>query len=265
LLSTIAHSQSAKPHAELDDNTANPANVAKAIAALKSGDVMPLDLETIATARASEAIPELKKQFSLSKDLITKGKIADVLIRLGDKDDLYWTFLTDNASVAINDSTPGLFSFDEHGKPAWDKLSPAFENFVRLHGLSRETVTDNEMFTYPTAVAYLGETGDPRAIPLLRKALLSPNYMVEVEASRGLSEFKDGDSIQLIVDACKRAPALIAARIAKSLIYFDDPQAQAAAEKYIPADRLKEYRAARAAGESPYGVEPPAPSRAIAK
>jgi HEAT repeat protein len=83
-----------------------------------------------------------------------------------------------------------------------------------------------------TSVSYLGKTGDRRAIPLLRQALSSPDFMIQTFAADGLAKLKNKASIPLIIQACRQAPADAAMVIARSLLDFDDPQAQSAAKTF---------------------------------
>ena len=53
-----------------------------------------------------------------------------------------------------------------------------------------------------------------------------------------------------MTDACRKAPADAAAVIAESLVYFDDNTAQSAVDQFIPNDRAKIYRDARAHGNT---------------
>jgi hypothetical protein len=70
--------------------------------------------------------------------------------------------------------------------------------------------------------------------------------MIEIFAAMGLAEIGDKESIPLIIDASKRAPAEPAAAIAESLVYFDDISAQSAVDQLVPKDRAKLVRDARA-------------------
>jgi hypothetical protein len=77
--------------------------------------------------------------------------------------------------------------------------------------------------------------------------------MIEIAAANGLAEIQDEDSIPLIIEACKKAPAAVAGLIAESLIYFDDTEAKSAVDTYVPKDRAKILREARAQGKKlPY-------------
>jgi hypothetical protein len=74
--------------------------------------------------------------------------------------------------------------------------------------------------------------------------------MIEIMASMGLAEIGDKDSISFIVAACRRAPAEAAAVMARSLVYFDDPDAQNAVDQYVPRDAAKVYRESKAQGKT---------------
>ena len=74
-------------------------------------------------------------------------------------------------------------------------------------------------------------------------------YLTVQNNARLLAEIQDKDSIPLIIEACKRAPAAAAAVIAESLVYFDDTEAQRAVDMYVPKDRAKIIREAKAQGK----------------
>ena len=78
--------------------------------------------------------------------------------------------------------------------------------------------------------------------------------MIVIEAAMGLAQMQDKDSIPLIIEACKRAPKGFDSGIAEaSLVLFDDSQAQSAVDTYVPKDRAKTKREARAHGLKPFG------------
>lgn len=81
-------------------------NVANALGRVTRGDFSLADVEQLANAGAVQAIPDLKKQFALSHDEVTKGKIASALVKLGDKDDTYWDYLVKEATPAIESDAP---------------------------------------------------------------------------------------------------------------------------------------------------------------
>lgn len=174
---------------------------------------------------------------------------AAALVRLGDKDDTYWDFLVTFAAPALESDAPDFMSYDSQGK-AVPGPSPEFVTWADAHNLPHAGLLEESRYMLPGKVALLGWSRDPRAIPLLRRAILSRNYMIEIAAAMGLAEIGDKDSIPLIIEACKKAPAEAAAVIAESLVYFDDNSAQSAVDQYIPTDQAKIYRDAKAHGKT---------------
>jgi HEAT repeat protein len=244
----VAHSHAQQSQPERLSYGADRANVPDAIARLKSGDFAGIHVDLITRAGAAEAIPALKEQFANVQDLLLKAKIAAALVRLGDKDDTYWDFLVKLATPALESDAPDFISYDSQGKSV-PGPSPDFQAWVKAHNSTSDSAGENSFYILPGKVAFLGWSRDPRAIPLLRKGLSSPNHMIEAAAALGLAEIGDADSIPFIVEACKKAPAEAAWAIAEALVYFDDPAAQAAVDQFIPKDVAKIYRDARAQGK----------------
>jgi hypothetical protein len=246
LLPSHAHSQVKQP--ESLAYGADRANVPDAIAKLKSGDFLAIHVDLITRAGAVEAIPDLKEQFLHVQDPLLKAKIAAALVRLGEKDDTYWDFLVKQATPALKSDAPDYMSYDSRGKTV-PGPSPEFEAWLKAHNSPADSALEDSMYVLPGKVAFLGWSRDPRAIPILRQALSSPNHMIEVAAAMGLAEIGDQNSIPFIIAACKRAPAEAAAVIAQALVYFDDTEAQSAVDAYIPKDTAKLYRDAKTQGK----------------
>ena len=250
LLGGTARGQEVQGQPEKLAYSADKANVPDAIAKVKSGEFTAVHVDMIATARAVEAIPILKQQFGRVEDPLLKAKIAAALVRLGDKDDIYWNFLVELARPALESDAPDFVSYDAQGK-AVPEPSAKFQAWVKAHNLSPSSALfEDSMYALPGKVALLGWSWDPRAIPLLRQALSSPNHMIEIAGAMGLAEIGDNNSIPYIIEACKRAPAEAAAAIAGSLVYFDDNSAQSAVDQYIPKDVAKIYRDAKTHGKT---------------
>jgi len=225
---------------------ANKANVANAIARVKSGNFAGVDVDMIRRGGAVEAIPALKEQFAHVKAPLDKAQIASVLMKLGDKDETYWDFLVNLASEVID--APDFWSYDAQGKLV-PGPTPEFLAWAKAHNLSAAEMGEWPQYWLPGPVGALGMSGDSRAVPLLRQALSSRNHMIEMVAAQGLAEIQDTDSIPLIIEACKRAPAEAASVIAESLVYFDDRDAQRAVDAYIAKDRAQMLRGAKAQGK----------------
>ena len=248
LLTGAAYGQAQQGQHEKLAYGADMANVPDAIAKVKAGEFSGVHVDLITRAGAVEAIPILKEQFVRVQDPLLKAKIAAALVRLGDKDDTYWDFLVKLATPALESDAPDFMRHDSQGK-SLPGPSPEFEAWVKAHNLSPTGLGEDSFYVLPGKVAFLGWSRDPRAIPLLRQALLSPNYQIEIAAAMGLAEIGDNNSIPFIVEACKRAPAEAAAAIAQALVYFDDAAAQSAVDQYIPKDIAKIYRDAKAHGK----------------
>jgi hypothetical protein len=266
MLAGVAHGQSdrvyPKPQPDKYAPAADPGNVPEAIARVKSGDFFGVDVEMIVEFHAVEAVPALEEQFVRTQDPPPgqiappeKEHIASALVRLGDKDPVYWDFLMKSATAVVASDVPDPFVYDAQGKIS-SETSPELAAWASAHNLSLTDAGMEALFKIPSSVTYIAMTGDPRATPLLRQALLARNFMIVNQAALGLAQIGDKSSIPLIIAACQRAPAEQAAEIALSLVYFDDSEAQGAIDKYVPADRAKIYREARAGGQNPFGEKP---------
>lgn len=221
--------------------------VADAVARVKSGKFSGYHVGVIGEAGAIEAIPDLEVQFARDSDPLEKAKIAQVLLALGDRKDAYWNFLVELAKPALEKDAPNPIHFDAQGK-SLPGLSPEFILWAQAHGQSPYQAGENAIYIYPGIVMLVGATRDSRAIPLLRRALSSPNSQIAAAAAMGLAEIRDATSIPLIIERCKEAPAEAASLIAESLLYFDDSQAQNAVDTFVPKERAKILREARKMG-----------------
>ncbi|MBZ5568002.1 MAG: hypothetical protein LAN64_09145 [Acidobacteriia bacterium] len=242
----IARCQSAQPQAANE----SPAEVADAIAKVKSGKFNGYHVEVIGEARAVVAIPDLEKQFTLVSEPLERAKIAQVLLLLGDKKDEYWDYLAGLMKPILDSDAPSPEGHDAQGKLIRPP-SPEFVEWARKHGRSPGEAAEDAVYRLPGIVGIVGMTGDSRALPLLRRALLSPNFHIAFAAAFGLAEMQDTSSIPLIISRCKEAPAEASSLIAESLVYFDDPEGQKAVDRFIPKEKAKLLRDARSAGEGP--------------
>jgi HEAT repeat protein len=252
LLSLVCRSQAQATDSRLSSSSSQSSvSLPDAISRVSSGKVLVPDLELIAEAKAVEEVPTLESAFKATQDPKVKEKIASTLVRLGDRDVSYWSFLVDKVNTILGSDAPDSISYDEQGREAG--ISPEFVAWSQSHGLTLQVAIVDQTLVYPGTILELGLTGDKRAIPLLRRSLLSPNRLVQHAAALGLAEFNDKDSIPLIVEACRRSPAKVAEELATSLIFFDDPEAKSQVEKYVPANVASIIRTAHAAGYSPLG------------
>ncbi len=194
----------------------------------------------------AETVAILKQNFAKTEDERNKADIASALIRIGEKDDIYWDFLL-RLETSLLEGEASAAKNDSQGKPiegpsaeeAWTKRNREF----------------NEMLTFVEIVA---ETRDPRGIRLLRRALSSPDSETQNFAAYGLARAQDKDSIPLIIDVCKSArPDLAAVIASNALVYFDDSRAQSAVDQYLSKEEAKFARDEKANGVGPLGPWPP--------
>ncbi len=216
-------------------------SVTDLISDVKQGEFGPATLSRIVSAGAVQAIPVLEEQFEAKSDTFLKEALASALVKLGDKKPIYWDFLIKQAGPAVESDAPFPPSLlDAKGKPMQGQLSPEFLSWAQAHKLNPSDAARAQMYEYPIAVGFLATTGDPRGRSLLRAAMSSHNSFIQIRAAKGLAKLQDGESIPLIIEACQKAPEDVAALIAHALVFFNDPRAQHAAEKFIPDRQLLE-------------------------
>jgi HEAT repeat protein len=237
-------------HAQATQKT--PTELEGAIARVTSGDISsPRDVVVLADAGAVQAIPALEKQFKRATDVDTKVSIASGLVKLRDRDNTYWNFLLEQATLAVDGDMPDPVYSESQGKMAVP--SPELQAWADAHNVSLNTAWQYASFDIPGKVLQLAVTGDPRGIQLLQRALRSRNYLIVDAAARGLAQIQDKQSIPLIIAAIQRAPTGSNSLIAGALVYFDDTQAQSAVDNYMPKDRAAIAREARAEGAGVFG------------
>jgi HEAT repeat protein len=209
LLPRLSHGQATqRPPTALDD--------AIATASSKSSVVSPRDVVVIAEAGSVQAIPALEEQFKRATDVDTKVSIASGLVKLKDRDNTYWNFLLEQATLAVDSNTPDPVYSQSQGKMAVP--SPELQAWADAHNASVDAAWQNAAIEIPGKVLQLATTGDPRGIPLLRRGLESHNYLIAAEAAKGLAQIQDKQSIPLIIAAAQKAPTGYSSLIAESLV-----------------------------------------------
>jgi HEAT repeat protein len=193
----------------------------------------------------AENVAILKQNFLNTQDERDKAQTASALIGLGDKEDIYWDFLLRQATSVLEGEASSAVKSDSQGKPI---EGPSSEE-----AWAKQDREYNEMLTFVETVA---ESRDPRGVRLLRRALSSPNF--QDIAAAGLVRARDTDSIPLILDLCKNASPEVARFFASQvLVYFDDPRAQSAVDRYLSKEEAKAAREEKAEGVGPLGPWPP--------
>jgi PBS lyase HEAT-like repeat len=242
VLPCLAHGQATKT---------TPSELDIALANAKSGDISGRDVVVIANAGAVQAIPALEEQFKRATDVDTKVSIASGLVKLKDRDDTYWNFLLEQATIAVDSNIPDSNFSESEGKMMI--RTPELQTWADTHNVSINTAYQYSRFDIPSKVLQLAMSGDARSIPLLQRALQARNYLIVVYAAKGLAQIQDKQSIPLIIAAARKAPTGHNWGVAEALVFFDDAQAQSAVDTYMPKDRAKMYRELRARGMGVFG------------
>lgn len=229
----------------------DPASVPLVEQRLKNGDFQLADLEVIALFKDSAMTSLLEARFAEASDPLIKGKIANVLVRLHDPDEIYWMYLEKRAQDVLSSDPPNPFEFDANGK-AVEKPSAGVAEWANSHKLQPGEAFEDLIFRQPTVIFFVATANDSRGLQLLRKALSARNFWIKIAAAEGLAELQDRDSIPMIIDACSRSPREEAQVLARALVYFDDANAQRAVDKFVPAETAKELREERAHGQGPF-------------
>lgn len=210
-------------------------SLADSLGRIREGDPWFLDYHQVAAAGAVQVIPDLKKRFASADDVIEKCIVASALVRLGLRQGRYWDYLENEATMAIESDAPYPIGLDSSGRIVSEGEAQPFVLWAKTHGLPLEIAVE-ETIQLPGRVELLGETRDTRAIPLLRRGLNSPDFIVQAYAAGGLAKIGDKDSIPLITQACDRAAPEVAIAIAEAgLTPFDDPEARSAARRFEAA------------------------------
>lgn len=201
-----------------------------------------------------KAVPALKEAFEKASTRNEKQAIAAALVGLREEDERYWEFLVGHAKQAIKSKMPFPLMFDTEGRAIKGKFNPGFLAWCKQNNIDPRTAAADALYQQPRDVMFVGITGDPRAFDILLEALRSTNYLIVARAAQGLTRLQDKRAIKFIIQASKRAPLEVAAKIAEPLVFFDDPEAQAAAEELIQNKALLSSLRKRAGEKGVKGI-----------
>ena len=180
--------------------------------------------------RDPEALAELERRFAASGDEVERQQIASVLVRRLERDEPYFDYLADKARRAVASTMPFPFAVDVQGKAVRGQYSAEFLRWAAAQRIPPDTAAAYGVDEGPLAVLALALTGDPRSADLLLEAVASPNYMVAYQGAVGLARLR--------AEAAEAAPAELGGLLARALILFDAPEAQAAAARLLGDPKL---------------------------
>jgi HEAT repeat protein len=208
------------------------------LAAVSAMAEEPPATDTLLARRDPEALAELERRFTTSDDQIERQKIASVLVRRLERDQPYFDFLADKARQAVKSTMPFPFAVDLEGKAVRGQYSSEFLRWASEQRIPPDSAAAYAMNEAPLDVLALALADDPRSADLLLEAVASPNYMVAYQGAVGLARLRAEAAVPRIVEAAEAAPAELGGLLARALILFDAPMAQAAATRLIGDEKL---------------------------
>lgn len=207
------------------------------IADLRKSPDRPGVIHRLRTLGDKKAIPALKEAFEAAKVETARKAAAAALVSLGAKEGQYWEFLAKPASEAVESDMPMPIFLDSDGKPVKGKMSPEFLEWAKAHNQDPRVLAGKALYGFPSDILFLGLANDKRAVPIFRKGLDSPNYMVASRSAQGLAGLGEAGAVEAILGACNSHPKAAAGIIAESLAFFEDKPAHQAAKKYVSKEK----------------------------
>jgi len=181
-----------------------------------------------------EGVADAEKVFSLTNDTQTKMRLASILLSLRVKDGTYFDFLAGEARKALahDHDMPWPLLYDDQKQQK--ALNPALNDWCKTHGVDFWDMDKVEFYEMPISWYDLAAAGYPPAYDLLVKGLHSQNLAIVAMAAQGLAKLQDPRAIDELIAVGRQVPGEALGGIVQSLIYFEDPKAQAAAQTLLP-------------------------------
>lgn len=179
-------------------------------------------------------VANAERVFALTKDTQTKMRLASILLSLGVKDQTYFDYLSGEARKALahDHDMPWPLLYDDQKQQR--ALNPALNDWCKAHGVDFWDMDRVEFYEMPISWYNLAAAGDRRAYDLLVKGLHSQNLAIAAMAAQGLAKLQDSRAIDELIAVGRQVPGEALGGVVQSLIYFEDPKAQAAAEMLLP-------------------------------
>ncbi len=215
----------------------------------QEGTALPLTpehVEELLWREDAGAVPALREALRRVSDRFMKLRVAAALVRLGDPERSYWEFVVREASLAVDSDVPSPLAHDAQGRTIRGKFSKEFLDWCTAKKVDCNAAADEALMWLPSYVLVLGTTADPRGFDILMRGLASKNHLIVANAAMGLARLQDRRAIRPIIEAARRAPSEAQSSIAEALVFFDDPEAQKAADELIPKRAVLESLRKRA-------------------
>ncbi len=242
---SVGHAQAPERNQAQASSQPAPNLLDEAISHIKTGHYEEGDVTHVMSGgdEAREK-PILENLFlELQQNHLLKGLVAATLIRFKDPSDTYYTYLSDVVRIALDSGVPESVSADDI--PNASSPSTPLAIWARSRNLTvklAQTQADNLVFDVEAVVA----SQDTRFIPLLRRAVTSPNLLAAGFAVTGLAALKDNASIDDVVAEMKKADPSKQQYLAVQLLRFDNDRADSEATPYLEKERLDQMNQRKA-------------------
>lgn len=204
-----------------------------------------LGCAAVAAAQESatdDPIRHAREVFDQSDDKTKKSQAAFLLVLHEAEDPRYLEFLLDNARKALEGDPPAVIAFDEEGRAVRGELSEEFIAWATERGLDPEVAAGERLSGGAAAdvvmVAAVATTDRPATVDLLLHALEARDPMIVVAAAEGLARLQVESARKRLVELTLSSGHDLAKSLALELLWYDDPETLAVAEKVLDDPEL---------------------------
>ncbi len=190
-------------------------------------------VDRMKTLKDKSALPELKIAFDKNSIKSNKQRVAIAIVKIGDEDQTFKSYLRGFAEEAIDRDSPNLIDRDSNVKVVRGKFSKDFLNWCKQNGLEPKSTARKVYYEDPADVIALGMTDDPDNLTIFLKGLNSKNDGVVFASICSLARLDDASAIEPIVKVCEAEPASEAAVSAAFLLTFSEDAAWKEAERFF--------------------------------
>jgi hypothetical protein len=186
-------------------------------------------------------IPALKSAFEHRTTREEKQWIAATLIRLGESSPIYFDYLANIATEAVDDRAPFFLKYDNAGNPVRGEFDIGFLNWCAQNGKDPRAIGKIQFGSYISDVRILAYAQDPRGAQLLMRGLESPNPLVVGYSVEGLGRLHDAEAFPLIEKSLERGRSGDIVAIAQQLCWFRTPDAEKLFEQFVPDSHMRDF------------------------
>src|SRR5437868_330132 len=189
-------------------NAADPRSISELLSRVAAGPLDPSIFFELESKRPEPRIFDaLGAAFDKRESKEERQRIAVTMLRLGNRSERYFAFLSGYAQQAIEDRTPLYYVYGPAGDVVRGEMSYEFEKWCRENHRDTREVMQIQFVTYPQDVQLLGSAEDSRAAELLKRGLESQNPLVVYYSAEGLALLQDDATVPLVEQSCERFPA----------------------------------------------------------